>query len=154
MSAMISVLQGTTTVQVPLEELLTQLSEPENKVEPLSKEITQEIRTILEECRDGKRLHSQDAYATVTDCGTAHCIAGWKVYDDFGDKVIYFPFVFGDPNEFGIEIEDYPGFDAWAYAEKAWGLTDTEATTLFLADSTFEEQFSLLEELEAGNRFI
>jgi hypothetical protein len=123
-------------------------------VEPLSKEITQEIRTILEECRDGKRLHRQAAYATTTSCGTAHCIAGWKVHDDFGDKVSYFPFVFGDPNEFNIEIENYPEFDAWGYAKEAWRLTNTEASTLFLADSTFEEQFSLLEELEAGKRFI
>jgi hypothetical protein len=123
-------------------------------LESLSKEITQEIRTILEECRDGKRLHRQDAYATATSCGTAHCIAGWKVYDDFGDKVIYFPFEFGDPNEFGIEIENYPEFDAWGYSKEAWRLTNTEASTLFLSDSTFEEQFSLLEELEAGKRFI
>jgi hypothetical protein len=135
------------------EEFCTQLVTEEKPMEPLSKEITQEIRTILEECRDGKRLHRQAAYATETSCGTAHCIAGWKVHDDFGNNVEYVPWSSFD-NAMDIRPKKEESFDAWEYARDAWKLTESESDTLFDMDATFEEQFSLLEKLEAGNRFI
>jgi hypothetical protein len=135
---------------VNTEEFRTYLEE-DNKVEPLSKEITSEIRTILEECRDGKRLHKQQAYATKTSCGTAHCIAGWKVHDDMGYRVKYVPYgTFQE--DLDMELKDDSEFDAWEYAKEAWQLTNAEATTLFDMDSTFEEQFALLETLESGKR--
>jgi hypothetical protein len=38
----------------------------------------------------------------------------------------------------------------WSYAAKAWGLTDCEADILFGSDSTFDEQFDVLERMERG----
>jgi hypothetical protein len=132
---------------VNTEEFKTYLEE-DNKVEPLSKEITSEIRTILEECRDGKRLHKQRAYATKTDCGTAHCIAGWKVHDDLGNQVSYV----GHENYLDMKLKDDTNFDVWSYARDSWQLTESEAYILFDMDSTFEDQFALLETLESGKR--
>jgi hypothetical protein len=121
-------------------------------VKPLPKEITSEIRTILEECRDGKRLHRQESYATKTSCGTAHCIAGWKVHKDMGYRVKYVPYDSSHAIDLDMQLEDDCDFDAWEYAKSAWQLTTAEATTLFDSNSTYEGQFGLLEILERGNR--
>jgi hypothetical protein len=135
---------------VNTEDFRTYLEE-DNKVEPLPKEITSEIRTILEECRDGKRLHRQQVYATQTSCGTAHCIAGWKVWDDLGYKVRYTPYDIGC-TDLDMELTDDSAFDAWNYARDSWNLTEIESSALFDSDATFEQQFALLEMLESGKR--
>lgn len=125
---------------------------------PLPKEITDEIRFILEGCRDGRLEHRQ----TYEHCGTAHCIAGWKQAMDFAKacKVADITQVTWD--EYTEEPEqhtdcfhrwtsDKPA-SAWLYAEKAWGLFAGEAEALFDGGATFDEQFALLEDLEAGKR--
>lgn len=42
---------------------------------PLPKEITDEIRYILEGIKSGRLEHVQSDF----HCGTAHCVAGWYV---------------------------------------------------------------------------
>lgn len=124
-----------------------------NELQPLSKEITGEIRNILEECRDGRRLHNQLHFASDTSCGTAHCIAGWKVHDDLKERVTYV--ACGD-GLLDMIVDDCPPFDfnEWDYAQKEWALTDGESNKLFSSNRTFEEQFELLEKLERGERLV
>lgn len=126
-------------------------NKPTVELQPLQKEITDEIRNILEECRDGKRLHNQGYFATKNSCGTAHCIAGWKVFGDFKNIITYSKFA-NDMFDMVIDGCDPEDFNEWNYAKKSWTLTGCEADILFDACATFEEQFSLLERLECGER--
>jgi hypothetical protein len=129
---------------------------------PMNPKALREIREILEGVKSGKLLHSQKAYHTITGCGTAHCIAGWKCHLD--------------ATKAGLEIADYKAdtnYDCesptledfllsrlveapktkdceWSYAEREWRLALNEACILFDAESTLDEQFELLEALEAG----
>ena len=124
----------------------------------LPKKITNEIRKILEGCRDGELKHKQSEY----HCGTAHCIAGWKAAFDYAkvnkDKSIL-------TANFDREVERYDEIGRFMnakhstyfediYAQKQWRLTDTEANALFEMRATFDEQFALLEKLENGLRVI
>lgn len=128
-------------------------NKPMVRLQPLSKEITDEIRSILEECRDGKRLHNQEYFATKNSCGTAHCIAGWKVFDDFKNIITYAPYR-NDTFYMFIDGCDPEDFDEWEYARDSWKLTDSESHILFGSCSTFENQFNLLEMLERGERIL
>lgn len=133
-------------------------------MEALSKEITNEIRFILEGCRDGKLKHKQEDF----HCGTRHCIAGWKTLLDYSAEI-------SDPKILTSKRLDYrwektlaPFFkkhgvteddniEAWSsldpvYAQKEWKLSRQEAYQLFSPYASFDSQFALLEKLEAGER--
>jgi hypothetical protein len=125
------------------------------KLEPLPKSITDEIRFILEGCRDGRLKHKQDNY----HCGTKHCVAGWKEIMDFVSEtngnnlnVTARSKRFNDWQRRAYESLNLADADTWNYAERAWGLTDNESFLLFDMDATLDDQFSLLERLEAGER--
>lgn len=121
----------------------------------LPKKITNEIRFILEGCRDGKLKHVQHE----VHCGSAHCICGWKAVMDYKQ-------VMSDTNE--PTVRDLERFcvnkaklnpkagirQEWAYAQQKWQLTAKEADALFDGGISFSEQFALLEKLEAGERII
>lgn len=137
-----------------------------SELKPLSKKITNEIRWILEGCRDGKLKHNQEAF----HCGTAHCIAGWKVTldaskmidgalltADFGEDEGALPKMVNgwDLTKFRRKNARYiwnDDFDDWAYAQSKWRLIGEEASGLFDWRRTFEQQFALLEKLENGER--
>lgn len=119
----------------------------------LPKKITNEIRDILEGCRDGRLKHDQENY----HCGTSHCIAGWKATIDYA-KAKKLDAETLDIPEWGDRALDrfmkalVDCTDEGYYARKQWELTDTEAYQLFDACTTFPEQFALLAKLEAGQR--
>jgi hypothetical protein len=122
-------------------------------MKPLSKDITNEIREILEGCRDGRLKHDQDVFS----CNSARCIAGWKIAFDIAksrgkgiatakrlrDRTI---------TDFASARSDDECLPEWYYAKEAWGLVAQEASGLFDTDSTLDQQFALLEKLEAGER--
>lgn len=111
----------------------------------MNKKITKDIRDILEDIRDGKLDHNQEYY----HCGTAHCVAVWKVVRDMlkKDKTLDSPLIPTD------KIEDFligeTSRDEWEYAQREWGLTIMESIRLFSVGSELEEQFSVLKDLEA-----
>lgn len=127
-------------------------------LKPLPKTITDEIRLILEGCRDGRLDHKQSNY----HCGTSHCIAGWKIVMDYIKKTKDDAIVTADFSSADFSYNDFYGNvlgeeikadeDEWVYARKQWRLTESEAVILFRAHATFPEQFALLEKLERGLR--
>ena len=126
---------------------------------PLPKEVTDEIRFILEGIQSGQLKHEQRAYHS--DCGTAHCVAGWKQildYEKLGGKL--------DDLDW-VEYEDFEYTDCISnkltetlqteanpenYAREKWNLSYPESYLLFNVDATLPEQFALLELLERGER--
>jgi len=110
------------------------------KLPTLPKDVTDEIREILEGCRDGRLEHEQ----RYSHCGTAHCVAGWKqVRDCLRDT--------GKEEHDEGELFDYGGM-AWDYAQQQWGLSDPESAELFRMSAQLPDQFEVLRKLESGLR--
>lgn len=111
-------------------------------LKPLSKEITDQIRFILEGIKAGRLAHYQE----TVHCGSAHCVAGWHAVFKAQENGVEY-----DPLQ--GRFRSNPGFeDAWLLAEKDWKLTEAEANILFSANATLKVQFALLEYLERGQR--
>jgi hypothetical protein len=121
------------------------------ELKPLSKEVTDDIRGILEGIRSGRYQHDQRVFHSL--CGTAHCVAGWKQALDYAAK----------RKEEGKDVDirgpltecflrGEMGVSALTYAKTKWGLTDWEQELLFAGYADFALQFGLLETLEAGYR--
>jgi len=108
----------------------------------LPKAVTDEIRFILEGCRDGKLERTQ----VVFHCGTAHCVAGWKQVLDF-QKINKLE----EPSHQRVDLERLSP-DTWAYAAGEWGLTMAESEELFGSHVTIDDQFDVLIRLEKGFR--
>lgn len=130
-----------------------------SELKPLPKEVTNEIRFILEGCRDGRLEHNQEEF----HCGSAHCISGWKEVMDYSktatDNVtaddITHTSGFRDWERQWEKALTAQGVDTpttWDYARHQWGLTYKEAYELFWDKKAFPEQFAMLEKLEAGER--
>lgn len=125
-------------------------------MKPLPKNVTGEIRSILEGCRDGRLKHNQ----RVFHCGTAHCIAGWKQALDFAKACnvkniarVKFAYETDTPvGKYAACFEKWSTVGASTYAQEQWGLTYTEARILFNGLASFPGQFALLEQLERGER--
>lgn len=123
---------------------------------PIRTETLIEIREILEGVKHGRLLHDQRSFHTQTACGTAHCIAGWKAHNDAAKVIPGLDYTYQGPEEItSEELDEFMYSKAktqseWRYAEKEWGLTATEASHLFESHVTLDEQFELLEVLEAG----
>lgn len=123
---------------------------------PANKEALAEIRNILEGIKERRLLHNQNAFHSVTECGTAHCIAGWKVHLDAlqaGLNPVYKGPI--DDEAYCPEIDSFVTYHVgrgidWEYAEVKWELTASEARALFSDSATLKQQFELLEVLEAG----
>lgn len=139
---------------------------------PLPKETTDQIRYILEGIQSGKLKHEQRAYHS--DCGTAHCVAGWLQvldYEKLGGALEDLTWEntgescckegtqgwtdcdSSELDEYLIGkgyLNEYEGTES--YAARRWGLSYEEAVILFNVDSTLPEQFALLKRLEAGER--
>lgn len=116
----------------------------------MNKKITKEIRDILEGIRDGRLKYTQELY----HCGTAHCVAGWKLVLDMckEDKTLDIESIGRyETNEFLKENTGY-GEDTGDYATRHWKLSRAESETLFDEDARLEDQFALLESLESGVR--
>jgi hypothetical protein len=132
------------------------------ELKPLPKKITREIRRILTGCKTGKLQHYQGNYHR----GTSHCIAGWKAVLDAAKDVP--DIVKADFGRFSNEdstptilrqyepLEPFFAADSinalWDYARAQWRLTSKEASRLFDGCASLDEQFALLEKLEAGER--
>jgi hypothetical protein len=122
----------------------------------LPKKITNEIREILEGCRDGKLKHDQRSI----HCGTSHCIAGWKAVLDTAKakrKPEIIDCDFDRDWDCRVDVTDFcsgAGYrdNAWVYAVTAWRLNLEEGYVLFRSSATFSEQFALLEKMERGER--
>lgn len=128
---------------------------------PLNPDSLKEIRDILDGVKSGRLPHDQTDYHTITDCGTAHCIAGWKAHND-AVKAGYVPVyelrkisLFNESLTISKVLTDFlvesiHNTDPWIYAKIEWELTVDESFYLFDSESTLDAQFELLEVLEAG----
>lgn len=123
---------------------------------PADPKALKEIRGILEGIESQRLLHYQNSYHAQTECGTAHCIAGWKAHNDAikaGLDFTYTKSCFDEVSSAELDefMKDKSGTSSeWVYAEEQWGLEPIEAAHLFDTHLTLDEQFELLEVLEAG----
>lgn len=116
-----------------------------------TKENLQEIRSIVEDIKSGKRLHNQSEFHS--DCGTAHCIAGWKVVDDMKTEGIVPEYsAFGELVSIANPLYEYIiegiHMDDWEYAKIQWGLTTSEAMELFSPGLTINQISEALHDME------
>jgi hypothetical protein len=112
-----------------------------------NQEITAEIQMILDGCSNGTLPHDQSNFF----CGTARCVAGWKVHFDFlaekgyvgsAEELMYFAMV-------KTRTPDGTYDDGPAdYATWQWNLELGQSYRLFNEDATFEQQYAVLEELK------
>ena len=83
------------------------------------------VYNILHEIDNGKRLHLQESYHSVVsedsnvneymgntvdpeyDCNTAHCIAGWMIYDFHKNQELEFDYEYGSIFYSGITDENH-----------------------------------------------
>lgn len=127
---------------------MTQLPYATN--EPLPAKVTNELRYILEGARSGRLNHDQQLFHS--GCGTAHCVAGWKIVMD--EAANTGKTGLKDSIQGKLERDNPTGFyPDWWYAMKEWTLSKFESYILFNQDSKFYHQFPMLEMLEAGYRF-
>lgn len=105
---------------------------------------SEEIRSILDRCKSGELAHDQSLFF----CGTARCIAGWKVHLDYVKKS-------KNPNPESDDLwlflpknAEYPS----TYAARKWKLDHDQAWRLFGSEATFPEQYAVVEELEAQGK--
>jgi hypothetical protein len=121
-----------------------------------------EIAAYLRDFKEGKRLHNQEYFHSFTSCGTAHCLAGWKQYDDAVKAQIsidWNPQV--EPNDPHASSDDLVRFSSkvygvispWAYAVRAWDLDDNfhEDERLFRGSLTLDEMIANLEDIAQEN---
>jgi hypothetical protein len=114
---------------------------------------TQEIREILEGIRDGRLEHNQRWFF----CGTARCVAGWKVALDYMKENPDAPKEVDEETLYEYaecSLEDpYDGClqSPWKYAMERWGLSEEDADELFDEGATIAGQFAVLERLEEEN---
>lgn len=120
---------------------------------PMNPEALKEIRDILEGVKSGQLLHDQSSYHSQTACGTAHCVAGWKAHNDAikaGVTVTYNSYIDGYAKLDEFMNKKIGTSSEWDYAQTDWDLSRQEAEELFKCEATLDEQFELLEVLEAG----
>lgn len=140
---------------------------PIEHTRPLPKEITDDIRSILEGIKSGELKHKQK----TVHCGTAHCVCGWKAVLDYSNEpevdpeIIYADFGMWRDSKFSFDIAAYcmakvklqkkrPHAYAieWQYAQMVWQLTYPESMSLFDGNRTLDGMFDTLQHLEAGDR--
>lgn len=125
------------------------------------------LETILNEIQSGERLHNQEHYHTINECGTAHCIAGWIEYDvmnelklDPYDEAPTAGVIYHIYTELGLErfLMDviYKNFgeegrkiyasatemSTWAFAQSILKITYVESDMLFDMNLTIEDIIS------------
>jgi DMSO/TMAO reductase YedYZ molybdopterin-dependent catalytic subunit len=114
-----------------------------------------EIGKYLSFFQEGFKSHNQEHYHSPDkeSCKTAHCLAGWKTYDDaiaagvqiewkeYPAKDGYSPYLVSDQlNKF--VFEQVPGTEEGGeerYARYKWELTQTEGDILFESHLSLEE---------------
>ena len=103
---------------------------------------SEEIRSILDRCKSGELEHKQAAFYF---CGTARCVAGWKVHFDYcRRRKVKKPSI----EALWTFAKQRPG----NYAKRAWGLNQDQSERLFGADATYDEQYAVVAELEAQGK--
>jgi len=110
------------------------------------------FQKIVDQIEAHPELHNQEDYTNETQCGTAHCVAGWAV------------FLWGEEN--GIEPSPYNqlALDALAkkYGSTTWGdsfeggrrvlgLTGVQASALFY-NMDNDDALRMAKEYAAGGR--
>jgi hypothetical protein len=141
-----------------------------NMMEKITQQAIDEITEILTGIQSGKLAHIQ----TNTHCGSAHCVAGWKVAMDASRKI------WNDPYKaVGIDIDfihetQSPAYLLWEevrrlelsvkddafgpnavdYATVKWGLNAAESTLLFGPSQQLRGMFRLLTAFRRGYRVI
>lgn len=91
------------------------------------------VDQIINEIKQGKRLHIQGNYHTITDCGTAHCIAGWYIHEKL--KLTDSDYEFCGRNK-ETYIKEGRGINKeadteWKVAQKDLGITFKESWEIF-----------------------
>ena len=130
--------------------------------EPINPKALEEIRDILKGVKSGRLLHNQQNYHTQTECGTAHCIAGWKAHNDAIKARLDFTYrthALHVDSLVSDELEHFMYDKAtttteWHYASSQWDLKFLESVILFDDNATLDQQFELLEVLESGCTII
>lgn len=137
---------------------------------PLPRRIRREMRKILNQLKSGALLHEQSDYHYVTDCGTAHCYAGWKAVLDFeretgtvwDNEVKDDTEICPTPLSYDLWVRDqwvsntsptYMGWE-WQYAMWKWKLTGPESQELFGGSATVGHMEVVLGNLDRGLRYI
>jgi hypothetical protein len=110
-----------------------------------------EIASYLKSFEDGTRKHDQ---SSIHGCGSSHCLAGWKAYDDatksglqiddfvavqFGPMTWYQSAKLEKFCQQKADSESIFYFDEMDYAAKVWGLNEEEEDLLFDGDLTLQE---------------
>lgn len=113
----------------------------------MNQEQFEDIKSYLDKFESGELTHDQEAYHQ--DCGTCHCLAGWKVFHMAVAAGITPTWKAFDP-EYPREMESQE-IEIWcaeefrdpypsAVAALAWGLDTCEADNLLFATKlTLEE---------------
>jgi hypothetical protein len=126
-----------------------------------TKEALNEVQEIIDKIKGGEYLHDQSQYHSVGECGTAHCIAGWKVMRDAESIGLSLPlppsFETADDkaliafDQAMMKLTEDFGISStltWEYAQERWGLTHQEARSLFLGCLTLTQIQSALDKLK------
>jgi hypothetical protein len=110
-----------------------------------------EIAEYLRSFKDGSRKHNQTEWHS--NCGTAHCLAGWKVVDDYHQNNGQIDdwkeefYTIGD-EEFSFsmssKLSNSPPSNPDRYCRKVWGLTFDESESLFESYLTLEDMMANL----------
>lgn len=104
---------------------------------------------VIDQIDAHPELWDQGYWFTVTDCGTAACVAGWACLLS-GDKPFPLLQKLEDlPVGELVSYVDVKGWQVWARdrAQKLLGITDGQADALFNAENTREDLGRLVPEI-------
>ena len=131
-------------------------------LEPLPKESQREIALIIRNIEKGTYRYYQGDWHKGTECGTAHCIAGWKTVRDTAKKTKTSIGVVADtpPTNLSNLIKDtlldisnwYD--DEGAHAQRQWQLTAHEAARLFSVEQTLDGMKEMLSHWANNERLV
>jgi hypothetical protein len=121
-----------------------------------------EIADYLKSFEDGTRKHDQ---ASIHGCGSSHCLAGWKAYDDatkaglqIDDFVPFYTYDYDWYESKTLEKfckEKVSESSSWTgemdYAAQVWGLDGEEEDLLFDGDLTLQQMKANLESIAVSH---
>jgi hypothetical protein len=159
---------------------------PRKKLGPLALESIREIELIVNNIKKGHYKHDQRTFhnevkdiggpekvrtlsksgllhniPTTPRCGTAHCIAGWKIIRDIAKKAKVSIAVVADAPISQLQVlgkryinaEYIDGCTDAEYSQAQWGLTPPEADMLFNGHQTLDGMLEAIAHFKLGHRY-
>lgn len=131
------------------------------KIKKIDPKALAEIKLIVRNIGNGTYKHDQSAIheeeydSRGNFCGSAHCVAGWKLVRDLAKKthtaIKKIANMAGeDINR--LEYERLGTDNPLSYAGRAWGLTDSESGDLFSMGTSLEDMQDMIDHWEKGQR--